>query len=376
MEKRIKFDILIPQDILEIANIFKTNGFKLFVVGGAVRDALLNQTPKDFDLATDAVPDMVEEMMAKAGFRTLPTGKAFGVINVFTNIDEYEIATFRLDLGSGRRPDDVEFTNIEGDVKRRDLTINALFFDIDTNEVVDLVGGLEDLKNGVIRTVGVPEDRFGEDRLRILRAIRFAGRFGSELDPMIDAVLLKDASLEGISGERIRDEFIKGIKSAKLVVGFLKMIDKYNLFDWVFKDVNVNKNFIEDNDIIIVLAMLLKNNKVDSLTKQLNKLKYSIDEIRAITFLISLSNLSIDTAVMLKKAEKTSGVTAEQITRFAQLSGVDGKIIDTFLLFKLTVNGSDLMTNMGLKQGPELGKEMQRLETDNFKKLYLDIFIF
>lgn len=376
MEKRIIFDMPIPKDILQIKDVFKQNGFNLYVVGGAVRDALLGKTPKDYDLATDAIPDQVEGIMAKGGFRTLPTGKAFGVINVFTDMGEYEIATFREDLSSGRRPDGVSFTDIVGDVKRRDLTINALFYDIDTSEVVDLVDGIEDLKNSVVRTVGAAEDRFGEDRLRILRAIRFAGRFGSELDPSVDAALQKDASLEGISGERIRDEFLKGIKSAKSVKSFLKMIDKYNLFDWVFKDVNVNKNFIEDNDIIIVLAMLLKNNKVDLLTKQLNKLKYSIDEIRAITFLISLLNLSIDTAVTLKKAEKTSGVTAEQITRFAQLSGIDVKIIDTFLLFKLTVNGSDLMTKMGLKQGPELGKEIQRLETDNFKKLYLDIFIF
>jgi len=96
-EERIKFDLPIPSDIQEIKDVFKKNGFKLYVVGGAVRDALLGKTPKDFDLATDAVPDKVEEMMQKAGFRTLPTGKAFGVINVFTDQGEYEIATFRSD---------------------------------------------------------------------------------------------------------------------------------------------------------------------------------------------------------------------------------------------------------------------------------------
>lgn len=96
-EERIKFNIPIPEDIVQIKDIFKRNGFKLYVVGGAVRDALLGKTPKDFDLATDAVPDKVEEMMKSAGLRTLPTGKQFGVINVFTNKDEYEIATFRSD---------------------------------------------------------------------------------------------------------------------------------------------------------------------------------------------------------------------------------------------------------------------------------------
>ena len=105
MEKRIKFDIPIPKDISQIKDVFKKNGFKLYVVGGAVRDALLGKEPKDYDLATDAVPDKVEEMMAKAGFKTLPTGKSFGVINVFTDMGEYEIATFRADQYKG---DDLE----------------------------------------------------------------------------------------------------------------------------------------------------------------------------------------------------------------------------------------------------------------------------
>jgi tRNA nucleotidyltransferase/poly(A) polymerase len=103
VEQRIKFELTIPSDIQEIKNVFKKNGFKLYVVGGAVRDALLGKTPKDFDLATDALPDKVEEMMKEAGFRTLPTGKAFGVINVFTDQGEYEIATFRTDVSYGEK---------------------------------------------------------------------------------------------------------------------------------------------------------------------------------------------------------------------------------------------------------------------------------
>lgn len=97
VEERIKFDVPVPNDIVEIKNIFKQNGYKLYIVGGAVRDALLGKTPKDYDLATDALPDKVEEMMKAGGLKTLPTGKAFGVINVFTSEGEYEIATFRTD---------------------------------------------------------------------------------------------------------------------------------------------------------------------------------------------------------------------------------------------------------------------------------------
>lgn len=369
MEERIRMDIPIPSDIQQIQQVFKKNGFKLYVVGGAVRDALLGKNPKDYDLATDAVPDKVEEMMAKAGLRTLPTGKAFGVINVFTDQGEYEIATFREDLSGGRRPDAVSFTNIKGDVKRRDLTINALFYDIDTREIVDLVGGVNDLKNGVVRTVGSPEDRFGEDRLRILRAIRFAGRFGSQLDPATDAALKKDASLKGISGERIRDEFLKGIASAKSVKNFLKMIDGYGLFDWVFNGLAVDKDFVENNDPIIVIANILKRNNIESLRKELNNLKYSADEVKAISFLIGLTKLSPETAVLLKRAQKNAGVTPEQMKTFGKIVGVDSKLLDAFIQFQLSVSGPELMDKMGLKPGPDLGQAIQKVETDNFKKL-------
>jgi len=371
MENRVKYDINIPSDILAIKDVFKNNGHKLYVVGGAVRDALLGKQPKDFDLATNALPDRVEQIMTQAGFRTLPTGKAFGVINVFTNQGEYEIATFREDIGSSdsRRPDSVKFTNIENDVKRRDLTINALFYDIDTHEVVDLVGGIEDLKNGVVRTVGTPEERFNEDRLRILRAIRFAGRFGSGLDPQVDSALRNDASLDGISGERIRDEFIKGIQSAKSVKHFLSLIDKYGLFDWIFKGLRVNNDFLEERDPILVISTLLVGNNPSVVSKQLNNLKYTVDEIRGITFLLNLLNLTPETAVQLKRMQKVSGVTDGQIIKFGGHENIDSKLLKAFIVFKLTVSGEELMKTHGLKQGKELGDAIARAEYNNFQKL-------
>lgn len=170
-------DFNLPQDILQIKDVFQKNNFKIYVVGGAVRDLLLNKEPKDFDLATNAVPDKVEEIMNKAGFKTLPTGKAFGVINVFTKDNEYEIATFRSDETKGRKPEVKIGASIESDAARRDLRINALYYDIDTREIIDLVGGLDDLKNGTIQTVGNPQERFEEDPLRILRFFRFFCRF-------------------------------------------------------------------------------------------------------------------------------------------------------------------------------------------------------
>lgn len=366
---RVKQQIPIPDDIKQIKDVFVKNGFKLFVVGGAVRDALLGKLPKDYDLATDAKPEEVEAIMQNAGFRTLPTGKAFGVINVFTDSDEYEIATFRKDIGSGRRPDTVEFTTIDNDVLRRDLTINALFYDIDAGEVVDLVGGIEDLKKGVVRTVGLPEDRFGEDRLRILRAIRFAARFGSELDPAVDKALQKDASLEGISPERIRDEFLKCIKTAKSIKHLMGLITKYNLWGWIFRGVgSVNIKSIEERDPAVLIAWMLADNEPNKLSKDLNALTYTNDEIKAITCLVALRRFTPDKIILFKKMQILSGLSDEQILKFVDLVGLDRKLIGAMLKFKLSVTGQDAM-DAGIEKGQLIGQFINQKEIENFKKL-------
>ena len=374
MENRIKFELEIPNDIKVIHRIFIDNGFKLFIVGGSVRDALLEKPPKDWDLATDAIPDKVEDMMKKANLRTLATGKAFGVINVFTEDNEFEIATFRTDIFNeptldGRRPDSVTFTTIEGDVLRRDLTINALFFDLGTSEIVDLVGGVDDLKNGIIRTVGNAENRFNEDRLRILRAIRFAARFSNGLHSGIIDALGKDSGLNGISAERIRDEFLKGLKSANSTVFFLEMLDSFNLFDWIFPNMVVNKKFIEDKDPIVVLATLLKNHEWVKLRKDLNKLTFSTSEIKAIELLTALHKLDIDTAVMFKNILKNSGVSSDQLRNFGGREGISSQLLDAFEEFELSVDGDEVMKEFNLKPSKELGDKIRELETNNFKKL-------
>lgn len=370
-EERVQMNIPIPEDIREIKDVFVENGHKLFVVGGAVRDALLGKTPKDYDLATDATPDKVEAIMDKAGFKTLPTGKAFGVINVFTDSDEYEIATFREDLSGGRRPDAVRFTDIETDVKRRDLTINALFYDIDTGEVVDLVGGIDDLKNGIVRTVGAAEDRFGEDKLRILRAIRFAGRFGSGLDPAVDAALKKDNSLEGVSPERIRDEFLKGVKTAKDLRHFLKLIDEYKLWDAIFPGLKINiEDRNNDKDPIIVIANTLKLNNPNILAKELNKLTYSSAEVKAITFLIALQEfVRPEQVYKFKKLQSKSGIEGAQIYKFTLLAKLNPNLLGAFVKFDLSVTGDQVQRELGIKPGPEMGQAIEKMEIENFKKL-------
>ena len=209
--KNLKLNI--PSDIKKIHKLFKKNKKKLFIVGGAVRDAILGKSPKDFDLATDAKPDEVLKIAKDGGLKTVEVGKQFGVVVV----GGHEIATFRKDIGKGRRPDAVDYTDIEGDVRRRDLTINALFYDMDRSEIVDLVGGIEDLKNKKIRTVGKASDRFNEDPLRKLRALRFHGALGGKMSTDTKQALKDDPSLNGVSGERIRDEFVKSINKLNLL---------------------------------------------------------------------------------------------------------------------------------------------------------------
>lgn len=373
-EVRIKFKMDIPSDIRKIQKVFKSKGKDLYLVGGSVRDALLGKSPKDWDLATDATPDEVIQMLKVESFITniIETGKSFGVINALTDNDEYEIATFRSESGyeDSRRPSNVEFSDIATDVMRRDLTINALFYDLDTNEVVDLVGGVEDLKNGIVKTVGEPSERFEEDKLRVLRAIRFAARFGSSVDDKIDKLLSGGIDLSMISGERIRDEFIKGIKTSKSTTNFLSMLDKYKLFDAIFPNMSINNNFIESNDPELVIASLLLpyiNKDIGQVEKMLNSLKYSTQEIKAITTLMLLTQFEPEDVLPMKKRLKLSTLSNEQIKNFSTLMGLDANLINKLLEFQLSVNGQEVMKQFNVK-GEDVGKMINKLEVDNFIK--------
>jgi tRNA nucleotidyltransferase/poly(A) polymerase len=197
-----------------------------------------------------------------------------------------------------------------------------------------------------------------------------------EITKEIDLALKNTVNLlSTISGERIRDEFIKGVTSAKSQKHFFEMLDKYNLFDWVFKGLNVDKQFIARlgsynyDDIIVVLASLLKNNNLDVLRKKLNDLKYSVEEVKGISFLIAMLKLDVDTAVTLKKAEQHAGVSQDQIRNFCGKQGVNGQLLDAFEDFRLSVSGPEMMEKTGLPQGKELGQAIHQAETENFKKL-------
>ena len=364
--QRIPFPFDLPSNVVVLSDIFRKNGFELYVVGGAVRDMILGKEPKDYDLVSDATPDEVEEMLADK-YRTIPTGKAFGIITVvMPDGEEYEIAKYREDLGAGRRPEGgVKFSTIDQDVKRRDLTINALYYDIAKQEIIDYVGGVEDIEKGNVKTVGSPAERFGEDRLRILRAVRFAARFDSELDPEIQKALKTDNSLQGISKERIRDEFLKGIQSAKNVVKFLDTLDRFGLLQQILEGMGYNKrDFIEEHDPVVLLANLLKENGATEVRTGLSAQRYTLDEISRIAFLVLFRSFEPSIVYRMKKLQKSSGITDDQILKFARWNNMNLGLVHKFIQFEFSVTGDELMAQ-GFK-GKELGQEMERRETENF----------
>ena len=193
---------------VEIVRHLQTAGFSAFWVGGCVRDFLLGREPQDFDIATSARPEQIEKLFK----RTIAVGRKFGVMVVVENGRQFQVATYRAeaDYRDGRHPEQVTFANARADALRRDFTVNGLFYDPITGKLHDWVGGEKDLRAKIIRTIGPPDERFAEDHLRLLRAVRFAAQLGFEIEPQTFAAIKRLASkIELISAERIRDELIK-----------------------------------------------------------------------------------------------------------------------------------------------------------------------
>jgi len=352
-----KISLRVPGDIKGLYKLFKKNKKQLYIVGGAVRDAILGKSPKDFDLATDAKPDEVLKIAKKGGFKTYEVGKSFGVVVV----GGHEIATFRKDIGKGRRPDAVDFSDIQGDVNRRDLTINSLFYDIGRNEVVDLTGGLKDLKAKIIKTVGNPKRRFDEDPLRKLRALRFQAIVGGKMDKKTEVALLKNPSLKGVSFERIREEFIKAIQKGKNPKLFMEACDKFGFTKQMFPKLKITKPYPQVKDYVLFLAMILRKNDVSKLGKILNSLKYSAKESNNIQFLVYLTNFKPENIYMVKKAQDKTTLTPRQIVVWGGMVGKDFRKLSTFKL-SVKAGGDEFI---GLK-GKEIGDKIKDLEKKKF----------
>ncbi len=227
----------------EIAARLREEGHIAHFAGGCVRDILRGETPKDFDIATDAKPESVQKLFP----RTYAVGARFGVIIVLENSFQFEVATFRSDEAyiDGRRPSAVHFSSPEEDAKRRDFTINGMFYDPVAEEVIDFVGGRADIDAKLVRAIGDPAQRFAEDRLRMLRAVRFATVLEYKIDNQTwEALIANAASITEISAERIRDELVRILLSSNRIRGW-DLLDSSGLMRAILPELDRMKGVLQ-----------------------------------------------------------------------------------------------------------------------------------
>lgn len=246
-----------------ICDALRNNGHQAYLVGGCVRDLVLGREPADYDVTTDARPERVAELFPGA----IGVGAQFGVMIVPDGGAQVEVATFRSDVGysDGRHPDRVEFSATpQEDVLRRDFTINGLLMDPRTAEVLDFVRGQEDLRAGVIRAIGAPEQRLAEDKLRMARAVRFAARFGYRIDAATFAAIRKLApQIAQVSAERLRDELTRMLTEGAARRAF-ELLDEAGLLDTLLPEVACMKGveqppqFHPEGDVWIHTRLMLE----------------------------------------------------------------------------------------------------------------------
>jgi poly(A) polymerase len=259
---------------ISIIRTLRDHGHQAYLVGGCVRDILLGREPADYDVATDATPEQVMRIFPDSygvgvqfGVVLVPAPAADVISNEYTDVTTVEVATFRSDIGysDGRHPDEVRFSSDpREDVQRRDFTINGMMLDPVSNAVLDFVGGQEDLKAKIIRCIGKPDHRFGEDKLRMLRAVRFAARFGFEIEPATFAAIEKLApQVHQVSRERVRDELTKMLTEGQARSAF-HLLDGTCLLHEVLPEIEVMKGvaqlpqFHPEGDVFLHTLLLLE----------------------------------------------------------------------------------------------------------------------
>src|SRR6266700_3253312 len=261
-----------------IIQTLRQRGFQAYLLGGCVRDLLLGREPKDYDVATNATPQQIMSIFPE----TYAVGAQLGVVlvpapeteavhaeaEVSSKSDAVEVATFRSDIGysDGRHPDEVRFSgDPREDVARRDFTINGMLLDPVSEEVFDFVGGRKDLEAGIIRTIGNPEPRFAADKLRMLRAVRFAARFEYMIEPATFAAMQKLAhQIQVVSRERVRDELTRMLTEGHALRAFL-LLDESGLLEQVLPEISAMKGvaqppeFHPEGDVFVHTLLLLEN---------------------------------------------------------------------------------------------------------------------
>ncbi len=303
-------NIVLPAS-LKIIQKLKNAGHEAYWAGGCVRDMLLGIKPKDFDIVTSATPDEIEKILKK----TFPVGKNFGIIMAIENGHHFEVATFRSDSGysDGRRPDYVTFANAKEDALRRDFTINGMFFDPFTEEIIDYVAGQKDLDAGLVRFIGNPHQRILEDHLRILRAIRFKNQLNFQYEPKTYEALSTHATLviDKVSKERVFDEMNKILLTAHAAEAF---------------------NDMEDLGIIKILFPQLQKMKGLAQPKEYHHegdvWTHSMDALRTLP---STTSLAVRWATLLHDVGKTETFLLKERIRFDHHANFSKKLSEQIL---------------------------------------------
>lgn len=251
-----------PDKALHIVQRLREAGHEAYLAGGCVRDRLLGRTPKDYDIATDATPRDTQAIFPD----TVPIGSKFGSVIVLVEGDPFEVTTFRFDgpYGDGRRPVQVRYGTLEEDVRRRDFTINAMMYDPADDRVIDLVNGREDLRRGLVRAIGDAHERFAEDRLRMVRAVRLACGLGFAIDgPTLQAVRSHATSVTEVAWERIGAEITRTLTEGGARRG-VELLDETGLLEVILPEVAAMKgceqtpDYHPEGDVYVHTLLLLE----------------------------------------------------------------------------------------------------------------------
>lgn len=369
-----------PQARTIIETLHK-EGFIAYYAGGWVRDFLLGCPSDDIDIATNAPPETIQVLFPK----TLPIGIAFGIILVIIDGHEYEVATFRHDSHyiDGRRPAQIEFTTPIEDAKRRDFTINGMFYDPITQEIFDYVGGKEDLKRKLIRAIGNPHERFKEDRLRMIRAIRLACRFNFAIDPPTQQAIRDHATelFPAVAIERVVQEMEKGRASGKLREMLIGLHD-FGLLPTIFPELRghsveerLNPQFPKEAPLIAYLLQLFPNMSLKEQLALCKSLKLSNTESHFATVLFRAKELSQRNGELCEwahfYANPLSGVILQildnNIPEHEKRKTLLQPAIERIIANNPVVKAEDLI-QIGIEPGIKMGqmlKEAERLSINN-----------
>lgn len=350
-------------------------GRKFFIVGGAVRDYLLGHTPSNYNLATDAHPDEVERVMmhSRPPIQVIKKDPKEGIVRVNVDGETYNIETMRLPTQANPEGGVTFTTNPQEDSTRRDVTVNALYYEPSSKKIYDFTGGLRHLKDGTIKFIGNAKDSIQEDGMRKYRYARMLNKIpGAKPDPETkDAISKHVGDGDELPPEKIRDEFWRGMED--LHTNAAKYLQTYNdlgLLKTVFPKLELSLDFPDCKTCKsrpIVLASLLKNNKPPKLVATLKELKYTDREIKDAVFLVNLLLFKPEYVYDFKKEMMATSLTKRQIVDWAKINKLDMDLIERLVGHKFTVNPTEVMEKDGVS-GEELNQRIRKMEAQAFMR--------